>query len=259
MEYKKQRYIASFSGGKDSMATIILAKENNEPLDTIIFSEVMFDENISGELPEHIEFIKMRCQPLFESWGYEFEILRAAKTYMDCFNHIATKGARKGMKLGFPMAGKCIINRDCKLKPIKEYFKNKKEEIIQYIGVAIDEPKRLKKIYGTNKISLLAKYGYTEQMAMKLCEKYDLVSPIYKIANRGGCWFCPFSRDAELKHLRKEHNELWKKLLDLENEENLTGKIWNTLTKASLKAKEDLFRYEEMQLTIFDVLKEDGR
>lgn len=46
------RYIASWSGGKDSTASIILAHEHNEPLDLIIFSEVMFDENISGELPE---------------------------------------------------------------------------------------------------------------------------------------------------------------------------------------------------------------
>ena len=48
------KYIASWSGGKDSTASIILAHEHNEPLDLIIFSEVMFDENISGELPEHI-------------------------------------------------------------------------------------------------------------------------------------------------------------------------------------------------------------
>ena len=49
----EKRYIASFSGGKDSVATIILAKENKELLDTIIFSEVMFDKDVSGELPEH--------------------------------------------------------------------------------------------------------------------------------------------------------------------------------------------------------------
>lgn len=49
------KYIASWSGGKDSTASIILAHEHGEPLDLIIFSEVMFDENISGELPEHIE------------------------------------------------------------------------------------------------------------------------------------------------------------------------------------------------------------
>ena len=35
----------SFSGGKDSTATVILAHENNEPLDLILFCEVMFDES----------------------------------------------------------------------------------------------------------------------------------------------------------------------------------------------------------------------
>ena len=45
------RYIASWSGGKDSTATIILAHLHNEPLDTIIFAEVMFDKETSGELP----------------------------------------------------------------------------------------------------------------------------------------------------------------------------------------------------------------
>ena len=74
-------------------------------MDTIIFSEVMFDENISGELPEHIEFINNRCKPLFESWGYRFEILRAEKTYMDCFNHVISRGPRQGLRAGFPMAG----------------------------------------------------------------------------------------------------------------------------------------------------------
>lgn len=58
------KYIASWSGGKDSTTSIILAHEHNEPLDLIIFSEVMFDKNISGELPKHIDFIKtnvFRC------------------------------------------------------------------------------------------------------------------------------------------------------------------------------------------------------
>ena len=65
------KYIASFSGGKDSAATIILAHLHNEPLDEIIFSEVMFDENTSGEYPAQIDFIKNTCAPLFEKWGYK--------------------------------------------------------------------------------------------------------------------------------------------------------------------------------------------
>lgn len=115
------RYIASWSGGKDSTASIILAHEHNEPIDLIIFSEVMFDKNISGELPEHIDFIKNKAIPLFEEWGYEVKILHSDRTYMDCFHRRTIKGKHEGMKSGFPMSGRCVLNRDCKVGPIKNF------------------------------------------------------------------------------------------------------------------------------------------
>ena len=37
------KYIASWSGGKDSTASIILAHEHNEPLDLIIFFKACED------------------------------------------------------------------------------------------------------------------------------------------------------------------------------------------------------------------------
>ena len=48
----RPKYIASCSGGKDSVATLLLAAQHKEPLDEAVFSEVMFDQNTSGELPE---------------------------------------------------------------------------------------------------------------------------------------------------------------------------------------------------------------
>lgn len=152
------KYVASCSFGKDSIATILLAREHNEPLDEIVYCEVMFDENISAELPEHRDFIYNKAIPVFESWGYKVTVLRSDKTYLDCFYHVATKGKRIGKMLGFPMSGKCLINRDCKLKPIKEYWKQQQKDVVQYIGIAKDEPKRLERIANTeNKISLLEK------------------------------------------------------------------------------------------------------
>lgn len=226
------KYVASFSGGKDSTATIILAHENNIPIDEIIFAEVMFDKNISGELPEHINFIKQKCIPIFESWGYKTTILHSDKTYMDCFNHIVTRSKtleRNGKKSGFPMAGRCMINRDCKMRAINKYFKDNKD-VIQYIGIAIDEPRRLAKLDDKH-ISLLERYGYTEKMAYDLCEKYDLLSPSYEFSTRGGCWFCPNAKMDEIKHLMNYHPELWKKLIELEHTDNIIGYCWNTLTK----------------------------
>lgn len=255
-------YIASFSGGKDSTASIILAHENNEPLDLIIFCEVMFDEDTSGELPEHIDFIKNQAFPLFHSWGYKTQIIHGPTNYMEIFNHRierTKKEERKGMKAGFPMSMRCALNRSCKVRPIQKFYKERNmDEIIQYIGIAIDEPKRLERLKdgNNNKVSLLAKYGYTEEMALSLCKKYNLLSPIYEFAPRGGCWFCPNASYAELRHLKKFHPDLWNKLRNLENQKDTVGKIYNTLKQVSLKDLEEKIYWEDAQLTVFDFLEE---
>lgn len=253
------KYIASWSGGKDSTASIILAHENSEPLDLIIFSEVMFDKNISEELPEHIDFIKNKCIPLFESWGYETKILHADLTYMDIFLRQPTRGKRfgTGTITGFPMSGRCQINRSVKVLPIKRFLKGFEEEFTQYIGIAIDEQVKLDRVARTtNQVSLLQKYGYTEKMAFDLCKKYDLLSPIYDFAPRGGCWFCPNAKDRELRYLRNNHRDLWDKLLELEETPNLIGNKWDTLTQTSIHDKEEQFMWEDRQMNIFDYKKE---
>ena len=153
------------------------------------------------------------------------------------------------------MAGKCQVNRSVKVLPIKRFLKVY-EEKTEYIGIAIDEQKRLAGIASdSNKISLLEKYGYTEQMAFDLCKKYGLLSPVYEFSSRGGCWFCPNARDSELRHLRKNHRDLWDRLLELENTPNLTGNKWNTLTQTGIHDKEEQFMWEERQITIFDCLE----
>lgn len=250
------KYIASWSGGKDSTASILLAHEHNEPIDLIIFSEVMFDKTTSGELPEHIDFVKNKAIPMFENWGYEVKILHSDKTYLDCFNHVITRGKRIGQKREFPMRGKCVINRDCKISPIRKFLNQMREPVTQYIGIAIDEPMRMARIANAeNKASLLKKYGYTEQMAFDLCKKYGLLSPAYDFASRGGCWFCPNARDVELRHLRNCHRDLWDKLLALENEPNTIGNMWNTLTKTRIHDKEEQFFWEKQQMSIFDFME----
>ena len=62
----KEKHIASVSFGKDSLATILLAKEHGEPLDEAVYCEVMFDKDISGEVPEHRDFIYDTAIPSLE-------------------------------------------------------------------------------------------------------------------------------------------------------------------------------------------------
>ena len=213
------KYIASCSFGKDSIATVILAHINKEPLDIIVYSEVMFDEKISGEHPLHRDFIYNKAIPTFESWGYKVKVVRSEKmNYIKSFYKIVTRARtkeRNGKMRGFLVPFGCAMNSSCKVQPIKDFYKTQNmNEVIQYIGIAIDEPKRLERL-NDNKISLLQKYKYTEKMAYKLCEDYNLLSPIYQHFTRGGCWFCPNARDKELLFLKQNYPELWQKLLDL--------------------------------------------
>lgn len=225
------KYIASCSFGKDSIATVILAHLHNEPLDLIVFSEVMFDENISGEHPLHRDFIYNKAIPTFESWGYEVKVLRSEKmnyikSYMTIIKNSKTPD-RNGKMRGFLLPMGCVMNSNCKVQPIKDFYKTQNmSKITQYIGIAIDEPVRLARLENTNKVSLLAKYNYTEQMAYELCKEYDLLSPIYNYSKRGGCWFCPNCRDNELIFLKEKYPHLWQKLKDLPKE-NIAGFLFN--------------------------------
>lgn len=198
-EKKPPLYVASCSFGKDSIATILLALEHNEPLDRVVFSEVMFDKarGISGENPEHIEWIHSVAIPKLESMGVKVDVVRAEKDFKDIFFHVCTKGKRVGQMMGFPMQGRCKVNSEVKIKPIKTYLKKLSEEyeVTQYIGIAIDEPTRLERMHQhSDRVSLLEKYQYTEGMAYDMCKGVDLLSPIYQSVTRGGVGFAPMRR-----------------------------------------------------------------
>lgn len=163
-------------------------------------------------------------------------------------------GKWKGYLYGFPIGGKCIINRDCKITPIKHYLKQIEQDytIVQYIGVAKDEPKRLARLKG-DKVSLLAKYGYTEQMAMEKCKEYDLVSPIYESGTRGGCWFCPNGKLKQFIHIRKNYPSMWGELRELSLTPNLCSygfKYGKTFQE--VERKMDLLEWKNSQPTLFD-------
>ena len=155
-------YFHSWSGGKDSTASVILDHIHGLPPSKIIFSEVMFDKKrgISGELPEHIDFVMNKAKPLFESWGYTVEIVHAEKDYLDLFFHVLQRSKveeRIGKHVGWLLGGACAANRDLKIKPIRDYYKRLDlagAEYRQYVGIAIDEPKRLERLRGSNKRSL---------------------------------------------------------------------------------------------------------
>jgi len=242
------RYLASCSFGKDSLAAILLAKKHGEPLDEAVYCEVMFDKTISGEVPEHRDFIYTKGIPALERMGIKVTVLRGKKTYVDLFTGRITRGPKKGMLRSFPVCGKCYVQRDCKLRPILRYQKTLPPDTVQYIGIAKDEQERLLRLEG-RQVSLLEKYNCTEQDAKELCRQAGLLSPIYQFTNRGGCWFCPNARRRELRHLYDHHPDLWARMLELQA---LPGKVTEKFNRTTTFSEIDAgFRREDEQLSLW--------
>lgn len=244
-------YIASCSFGKDSIATILLALENGEPLDRVVFAEVMFDHSrgISGEIPEHIEWVYSTAIPKLEAMGVKVDVVRAERDYVYFFRKCRRGGRHQGKIYGFPIAGMCFLNRDCKVRVIQRYLKQF-EDVVQYIGIAKDEPNRLGRLDGVKKISLLDKYNYTEAMARQKAEEYGLLSPIYTTGSRNGCWFCPNASIKQFGRFRKAHPDLWAELVKLSHTPNLCG--YGFKYGKTVQEVEKLIDWNERQLKLFE-------
>lgn len=256
-ENKPKIHIASCSFGKDSIATILLALENNEPLDRVVFAEVMFDHErgISGEIPEHIDWIYNIAIPKLAEMGVKVDVVRAKKDYVSLCRQVLKSGKNKGKYYGIQNSRPCYANSDLKIAPIRKYLNKLKKEynVVQYVGIAIDEPKRLERLRGTNKVSLLEKYGYTEQDARVKCEDYGLLSPQYRGGYRGGCFFCFFAEIDRYINIRRNYPHYWQALKDLYYEtKSQSFKYSKTLEQ--VEREMDIKEWEEQQPTLFDFI-----
>ncbi len=242
-----RKYVASCSFGKDSIATLLLAKEHREPLDEAVYCEVMFDKTVSGEVPEHRDFIYGTAIPALKRMGINIISHRSEKTDVDLFTGRITRGPKKGMVRSFPICGRCAVQRDCKMRPLEKYKRSLPPDTVSYIGIARDEQERLLRLNGT-KVSLLDKYRYTEQDARQLCKKAGLLSPVYEFTDRGGCWFCPNARRRELRHLYDHHPELWARMLELQA---LPGKVTEKFNRTQKFSDiDEMFRQEDAQMDL---------
>lgn len=233
------KYIASCSFGKDSLAMLIKIKELGLPLDEVIYVDIRFDDEISGETPEMAAFIPKAEKILKETFDIEVTHLRGI-TFKEQFYKVKQRGKHIGDNYGFPHTIGAWCNSRLKMEPIRKYLKSQTDDIIQYVGIAYDEPERYERLNHETHIAPLYDLKITEAEAMEICKKYDLVSPIYETSFRGGCWFCVKQRISQLRWLYKSHPELWEILKAMEKDSFNTFKPTYTL-----ETLEERFKNEE--------------
>lgn len=97
-------------------------------------------------------------------------------------------------------------------------------KVIQYLGIAADEPERIKRHSVEGKELPLVLAGWDEAYCRGWCEERGVLSPIYTTATRGGCWFCHNQGIEQLRLLRKNYPDLWALLLKWDSDSPVTFK-----------------------------------
>lgn len=94
-----------------------------------------------------------------------------------------------------------------------------KINIVQYLGIAADEPKRIARhIVKPNVILPLVDADWDEGLCGLWCQYSDLLSPTYTTSMRGGCWFCHNQGVDQLRILRHDYPDLWAELMKLDSD-----------------------------------------
>jgi len=222
-------FILGSSFGQDSCATAVVAHEKHLPIHHAVYVEVMFDDNVSGEVPEHRDFIYEVAIPRFENdFGIHVDVIKSPVAFVERFlGVVGGNGYYSGKLRGFPLCGRCWVQRDCKAKALDTYWKSMPNKAVPVVGFTRDEDYRLFKKYGRKRVSYLYNYGITKQMVSDIVKPYGLLSPIYNFAPRNGCWFCPNSKWPEREHLYIYHNHLMQRLVDLSKTPNIIPKTFD--------------------------------
>lgn len=209
---EKKKYIASVSFGKDSLAMLLIILDNNLPLDEVVFYDTGMEFNA-------IYYIEKQIIPILECRDIKYTKLKPKIPFENMMYNMLRVNKKGQQKNGYGWCGGlCRWGTTYKTQAINKYVG---KNAIQYVGIAIDEPKRLEKLKGTNKKSPLAEFGFTEKMALEYCNSkgyywYENGINLYRILDRVSCWCCRNKNLKELRNYKFYLPNYYNKLLELE-------------------------------------------
>ena len=234
-------YIASFSGGKDSVAMVLRLIEENKPLDRVAYIDIGLE---FGEMNNMIKICERKFKELKPN--LEFDYIKPDKSFEEYFYTVKKKGKFKGQIYGWPFTAgfNSWCNDRLKQRPFRRYERQFEDSII-YLGIAVDEPKRLKKLE-SNRSAPLAEWGMTEADCLKYIKEKGFQNPMYWKFERQGCYLCPKQNNKSLKVVRRRYPDLWEKMLRMDKDSPIPFRADGT----TLQELENRFRYEESQMII---------
>lgn len=208
------RKIACCSGGKDSVAMTDKLIELGD-VDEVVFYDTGLEFKCIYKIMEKIK-------QTAESKGIKFTVLRPKCDMCYLMFEKPVKKRNGTIQNGYSWCGgRCRWGTTEKLKAMEKYCKGH----IEYVGIAVDEPKRLEKERNGNKVFPLVDWNMTEKDCLEYCysKGYSWVEyqgeyalkygvELYSILDRVSCWCCGNKNILELYNMFCYLPEYWARL-----------------------------------------------
>lgn len=239
-------HVLSLGAGVNSTALLHILADEALPLDEVVFADT------GAEKPETYEYIERWIKPFLVERGIPFA--RVASTI--------GKGAAKTEQTlterclrnhSVPMKHPRWCTRDFKVLPMNRYLgipgvKTKRpptERWIMYLGIAYDEPHRIKE---AEEPWVERRWPLWERKIDRERCKQIIEAKGWPLPVKSGCFYCPFSPIAEWRWLHDTHPDLWDKSKEIEQNGRFYPQFGlNHLTLVELEKR---FRGEKSQSTL---------
>lgn len=219
---KECMYVASCSMGKDSVAMVLRLLEEGKPLDEVVY----FDTG--ADFASIIENA-VRMERILKNYGVKFVRLRPEHGFFELMTQKEVHKRDGTIQHGYSFCGGvCRWGTTLKTTAIKKHYQTlNTQKIVEYIGIAADELKRVGKSAGATgenvqKSYPLIEWGMTEKQCLKFCRahgwtwKEDEID-LYDVFDRVSCWCCANKNLKELRGMYEHFPKYWKALKMLQN------------------------------------------
>ena len=208
------KYVASVSFGKDSLAMLLLILEKGLPLHEVVFYD-------TGMEFQAIYSIRDRILPILEEHGVKYTELHPPRPFLFDMLEKPVNSKKNGLHYGYSWCGGCARwGTATKTAALDSHARKAGKNVVQYVGIAADEPKRLRRLE-ENKVAPLADWGITEADALRLCYERGYFWEengfrLYDILDRVSCWCCANKNLKELRNIYTHLPEYWNRLKEIQ-------------------------------------------
>jgi len=247
-------YIATISGGKDSVTMCDLLIRKGYPVDYVVFNDTL------DEFKEMYKYLDKVEDYFKQRYKRTITRLKPLKDYDRdyIFGVISDKRDAKfaGMTRGLPSANMsfCGWRRDSKIVPF-EKWKKQFAKTKTYIGITMDETHRANREDDNFLYPLIDNFKMSERDCKKYLIDRDMENPLYRHFNRTGCAKCQYQSEDSWFKVWKYYPEVWAEVKDYEAKinklDNVVGTHWFTKYRTCTDMEAN-FMQADKQGSLFD-------